>query len=330
MKKIRLLYYRPDYWRLCKSDIFDLIHVPIEGDEPYFHGRKHLKIADEVGATIKREGGEILKKAFIKYKPHFFLHFMLYGVFDGNFCQKLKHLSPDTRFIFKTDDFAAYQNMNRWVLERDYQKNLDIVLINTTNIGKALMWKRWGAKNVRYWLEGIDPRFFSGSVSEPEYDCFFGGGQTKRYPNSEERTELITRCYDTFNTKVLGGGWRNISDSIMMGVDYLREMRKAKIILNQYHLNLPGYITKRTLYALASRRLFVTNHNDHGDRLLDFISGLNHVSFHSVSQAIDEIKYYLENDERREEIATRGYQYVMKTHTWEDRLRDLEKIVVEL
>lgn len=54
-----------------------------------------------------------------------------------------------------------------------------------------------------------------------------------------------------------------------------------------------------------------------------FIPGEEIVTYRNADDATEKIKYYLANDDAREMIARRGYDRVLKDHTWKRRLTDI-------
>jgi spore maturation protein CgeB len=54
------------------------------------------------------------------------------------------------------------------------------------------------------------------------------------------------------------------------------------------------------------------------------------VWFRSVQEGIRLIDFYLNNDQAREELAARQRAHFLEHHSWEARLRDLERLLERL
>ena len=340
MSKPKILYYRPDYWRLCKSDKLDLIYVPVEGKNPVFwtHG---LSIADEIGAVIPGSGKQALIQAFREHQPDFFLYFMAFGEFTPELVKELKGISPKTKFIFSNYDQVIYKGVDRWLSRRGYLP--DIMLTNTREKRRWSNLKKWGVKKIDYWVDGFDPRMFP-DPKKTDYDCFFGGGNTcrndsvhlGRFPNSKFRYELVKSIASKHNTKIRGGGWKVngqknklVYDRGVFGLDYTREIQRAKIVLGCYHLDLKNYYTKRTIYAMASGRVYATKYIPNMEED-GFINRKNVLWFDSVKEAQEVIRYYLENEQEREIIAKNAREFAFNTMCWDIRSREFEDIIERL
>ena len=50
-----------------------------------------------------------------------------------------------------------------------------------------------------------------------------------------------------------------------------------------------------------------------------FIPGEEIITYQDANDASEKIKYYLANEDEREKIAKRGYERVLREHTWEKR-----------
>jgi spore maturation protein CgeB len=106
--------------------------------------------------------------------------------------------------------------------------------------------------------------------------------------------------------------------------EYVPLYERTKIGINT-HINGP--------YTLGGYRLFdlpangVMQISDGGDYLDEFFKvGVEIERYDTSDELIDKIKFYLNNDSKREKIARAGYDRVMRDHTIEKRLQDLSDI----
>ena len=54
-----------------------------------------------------------------------------------------------------------------------------------------------------------------------------------------------------------------------------------------------------------------------------FIPNAEIITYHDANDAAEKIKYYLKNENEREKIAKRGYEKVMREHTYEKRFLEI-------
>lgn len=100
------------------------------------------------------------------------------------------------------------------------------------------------------------------------------------------------------------------------GKDYIREMQASKICFNQ---SMSYDINAKYFEILSSGSFMLTNYNKYFHEFVDFNSDIEKMFYHSEVDLGQKIKYYLENQEEREEIAKRVYSYISENHTWENR-----------
>ncbi|PIR26825.1 MAG: hypothetical protein COV41_00565, partial [Candidatus Brennerbacteria bacterium CG11_big_fil_rev_8_21_14_0_20_43_10] len=64
------------------------------------------------------------------------------------------------------------------------------------------------------------------------------------------------------------------------------------------------------------------------DNLRDYyVDGKEIVIFKDTADMIEKIKYYLAHDKEREAIAQAGYERTIREHTYEQRFREIFKIM---
>jgi spore maturation protein CgeB len=82
---------------------------------------------------------------------------------------------------------------------------------------------------------------------------------------------------------------------------------------------------------MACRKLVITDRLPEETNINQlFVENEDIVYYDSADEAIDKIKYYLENESEREKIANSGYAKVMKDHTAKARVDALLKVYEEL
>jgi ubiquinone/menaquinone biosynthesis C-methylase UbiE len=102
-----------------------------------------------------------------------------------------------------------------------------------------------------------------------------------------------------------------------------RMLNCCKIIFNTSDAK---EINMRVFEALATGKLLVTDRVEYLDEL--FEDGIHLVTYSNERELIEKISYYLENDEKREEIARNGLDIVREYHTYRRRAEFIiEKIM---
>jgi spore maturation protein CgeB len=343
MTKPTVIYYRPENWKRCKSEKLNLIHVPITGENPIL--RSGRIAGDGVGEVVSEFNANLLIKKFHEYKPDFFFYWALYGSFTPSLCAKLRKISPKTVFIFGQGNQVLHRGLvDEWLL--GYRDFCDVVLTNTYEHSRHALLLKYGAKKTGVLYDGFDPAMFDHPLEKPKFDCFFGGGcsmnrekTVQRFPNTKARYEFLKAVGVRFRLHIKGGNWITPIDKTfdnplvtigngVNGRDYVKAMQTGKIILNVYHFDFDRYYTKRTVYAMASGRIYLTRYIPHIDDVLKFEEDL--VWFRTFDEGINLIDYYLKNDEVRESVAAKIKANAYQKQSWEARLREFEAIVETL
>jgi hypothetical protein len=100
------------------------------------------------------------------------------------------------------------------------------------------------------------------------------------------------------------------------GVDYIREMQASKICFNQ---SMSYDINAKYFEILSTGSFMLTNYNAYFHKFVDNNPDIEKMFYYSEDDLGDKIKYFLENEEEREIIAKRVYDYIFQNHTYENR-----------
>ena len=134
--------------------------------------------------------------------------------------------------------------------------------------------------------------------------------------SDDDRFDLKYNAY--YNVKHGWPGW--VGRRLDPGQAYIDLYQRSKIGFNLHN---------RGKYTVGSYRLFelpangVMQVSDGGEYLDAFFeTGREIVGYHDIDDMIDKIRYYLDHDGEREEIARNAYRRVMREHRIGDRLRE--------
>lgn len=122
-------------------------------------------------------------------------------------------------------------------------------------------------------------------------------------------TSLIQSCYE-------GQAW---------GLDMYQKLRNSKITLN-HHGDIPPYANNMRLFeATGVGTLLVTDWKQNLHQI--FEPGKEVVAYRSAEECVELLRYYLENEEERETIASAGQRRTLGEHSYYQRMKELVEIV---
>lgn len=113
-------------------------------------------------------------------------------------------------------------------------------------------------------------------------------------------------------------------DIFVIGDDMVNAINSYKIHLN---CNISNDINYRTFETTGCNTLLLTNYTPGLEKLFEIDKEI--IVYDSIEDLDNKVKYYLENDKKREEIALAGYNRSKKDHTFFERVKTLIKIINE-
>ena len=84
-----------------------------------------------------------------------------------------------------------------------------------------------------------------------------------------------------------------------------------------------GFISNRIFDALACKTFIISDNIKSVNEVL----GGNVVTYANHNDLKDKIYYYLNHDDEREKIAQKGYDIVLKNHTFDNRVSEILAII---
>ena len=190
----------------------------------------------------------------------------------------------------------------------------DIVL---TNVPESIgLHKRAGSKMTVFWPEAAGQDYFYPKVpfEDRDIDVLFIG---QNYGERSKRVEALLRS--GISVEAFGKGWPNgYVDNIPA------YFQRAKIILGSseigYCKNL-HHIKMRDFEAPMSGACYITRY--HGDLSILYDIGGEIVTYSTIKEMVDKIKYLLSNPEEMAAIAAAGHTRAISYHTWDNRIKFL-------
>jgi hypothetical protein len=111
-------------------------------------------------------------------------------------------------------------------------------------------------------------------------------------------------------------------DLFLLGDDMVKSINSYKIHFNK---NIRDDINYRTFETCGCKIFLLTNHSPNLEKL--FKIGEELVTYNSLPEIDDILKYYLENEDKRINIENAGYERVKKDHTYFERSKFLVEII---
>jgi len=312
---------------------YEYTHVSIGGKIP--RKRNKTPTFDGYADMATDEGVQNLRDTFAKVKPHIFL-FWLHGGFGGSIIAQLKKVSPQTKFCMwfgnhRPGVAGNVMQLRRW---------LDMLFLNSTDSRQYKIYQRIGLRVGTLW-DGFNPADVKLSEKKPKYDCVFGGntylplveshrkGHKLDFPGGKIRYDLIDRVAKKFKLLVRSGykTWPKHVKVLpeVFHPHYHEFLRDGKITLDVNHFpTLRQAYTRRMIRSMFAKRchirLYTPGIEEH------FENRKHLVWFRNIEEGIDLIRYYLEHDNEREEIAEAGYRLACEKWTFEQRMHDFERM----
>ena len=174
---------------------------------------------------------------------------------------------------------------------------------------------------------GLKPNYDGVETIEYLYSNYV----VNRKITSIERREIISLIGSKFPLNLFTNDLKFSSPGIRNRgqIDYYDEMpmvfKTSDINLNITLRSIQKGIPLRSMDILGCEGFLLTNYQE--DYFRFFAPGEEFVYYESRRDLMEKIRYYLEHDDERKEIARRGYERVLSDHTYEQRLEAILDIV---
>lgn len=204
-----------------------------------------------------------------------------------------------------------------WILPRRNRVSHFVTTHNST-----IPWyKSEGLKVIKsQW--GCSPFYKPDFAAPKEYDVTFIGQKHGIRPQIVEALRA-----SQINFRLFGQYWDGYPEwggYLTSFDDMMKVFQRSKINLNlsnPWHIGTLPQIKGRLFEIPACGGFQLTTPAD--DTESYYINNKEIVIANSLSDLTEKIKYYLEHEKEREEIALAGYNRSMKDHTWNQRFHDI-------
>lgn len=260
-----------------------------------------------------------LIKKYIRMSKYYFL-----GNWKKNkqLLYEIRNNKYDLAILFKADtiNYKIIPKLNKFTktffIFNDHLNNA--INLNSHKVAALSSWssasvsnvvklfKREGA-NCYHMIEGFNSDLFypDNENIRKEIDIIFVGNRNLK----RERIVQYLRN-NKINVECYGPGWEH--ESIFLE-KLVARYKKSKIILNITRTKI-GF-SDRVVHALGLGSFVITDYCRDIEKF--FQKGVHLEWFKDLEDLLKVIKFYLKNDERRQEIAEQGSKYVHENYTWQ-------------
>lgn len=202
---------------------------------------------------------------------------------------------------------------------------IDSIIINNQDQKQFSMYKKFGVKGVYTLYDSANSKVFYPINMKRKYDLFFGGSNyPRRFPLSGIRYNLICGLKKKFLMDVRGSGWPFYTNRVVRKELYSRALQSAKINIGINHFNVTRYYEERLVECMASGRMHMTLYIPGMER--DFVNHKHLVWFKSADECVQLVRFYLDNDVKRERIAACGREKALSMFGVDKTMRRLSYI----
>lgn len=153
------------------------------------------------------------------------------------------------------------------------------------------------------------------------YDITYIGGLS---PHHSKGNKILDKVCKQIKVNIWGYGRHGVRSA--WGKKMYDIFSKSKIVINR-HINISGVYANnmRMFESTGMGALLLTDAKKNMHEFFDV--GKEVVTYKSVQDLINKIKYYLKNDKERIMIAKAGQKKTLKIHTYKNRMIELDKIL---
>ena len=268
----------------------------------------------DYGQIRQRYGAEkmsqMLREAVYYYHPDILFYCHSFDGIKHNILKEISNELPTKTIIWLTDDHKDYER------ERPVWELFNII-VNANEEGYERR-KKEGFSNA-FLSQWACNHFLYRHLNLPKiYDVSFVG---RCYGVRQNFVDTLKRY--GINIATFGQGWEN--GGRVSQADLIRIYNQSKILLNLSFASRDSKIivsTKgRDFEVPGCGSLLLTK--DTKEIADYFVPGEEIITYEDANDAAEKINYYLENEDERERITKKGYERVMKEHTYEKRFLEM-------
>lgn len=194
--------------------------------------------------------------------------------------------------------------------------------------------KRYNAAGVNagFWNVGYEPYILTGQAAQGHDVVFFGNGYSpQRQVLGQQLTELATTTNLTVG--IYGDRWQSPVQAVGSTLyDFQRTgaiLRKSKIAIGDSQHSGAGFASDRLFNTLAAGGAILLHQHFEGmTEYTGLVDGVHLVMWTDYADLHDKILYYMRNPIHAKMIAQQGQSYVLRAHSFEVRLKELDQFLL--
>ncbi|MEE9128314.1 MAG: glycosyltransferase [Planctomycetota bacterium] len=200
-------------------------------------------------------------------------------------------------------------------------------LVGMSNLGHIELLRERGVHNAVFLKAAFSPAVhYPVKPRGPRFDVAYIGGPGRR----GQRADLMAQISRRFDSRVFGRGWHQhvprLPELRVGGAVGPRKYRQvcadARIVLGLNEVNrVPYYSSNRVFLTLGCGAFHLTHYVPGLEEV--FEDGVHLAYFRSPEECLDKLRFYLRNDQQRDEIAARGNDLVRREHRYFDRIKSI-------
>jgi len=181
--------------------------------------------------------------------------------------------------------------------------------------------------NAEFLQIGIDEDIFKPEGRGEGPEIVFQANHNRQFPLFQIRQDIVLKLHQRYGDRfgVFGNGWLNPS-GITANNQYeeAKVYRGSKIAINCSQFNSHRYTSDR-MFRILGCGTFCLSHNYSGIED-DFENDKHLVTWNDINDLMQKIDYWLENDEKRNEIAQSGQKHCYENFTYTNMVDNILKL----
>lgn len=209
-----------------------------------------------------------------------------------------------------------------WYIETG--KLIDLTLF--TNMPDVMTARKRGV-SADFCAIGYDPDIYFPDYNVPKTidAAFFGTNYGNQFPLSNYRKQIAQLLKAVYGNrfKVYGNGWKKADGNYCHSQpEEAAVLRRCKIAINVSHFEYARYSSDR-LNRILGCGVFCLTHYFPEMEKLGLIDGETCAAFKDTSELLSKLKYYLEHEQERKEIAAMGHKMAVESLTFDSMIENL-------
>ncbi len=268
-------------------------------------------------------------RAVYEYRPDFiFMQIQTPDIMTKEMVNDINSIVPNVFMLNWNGDIRL--ETPSWMIELGEMKNFHTAFTNMRDVSE---FEKYGLPV--YFIpigfeESVFNDFSDGSYlrNKPKI-VFTGNNYGARFPLTNVRMEMISVVKGIYNDSfwVQGSGWGQYSNRTLSKLTGARLYKNSKIALSINNINAFRYSSDRLYNIMACKCMAVVHYCEGLE--LDFEDKKHVVYWKTYKELLDILKYYLNNNIERKQIAENGYKQVWENHRWINRIEKFKNEVLK-